>query len=70
MFRCKMDSNRKYRKKYLALEEINKISREVLIKTKDIVQKQGFELVYADTDSVFVKKRDASRLEYKTSKTF
>ena len=28
----------------LALEEINKISREVLIKTKDIVQELGFEL--------------------------
>jgi DNA polymerase elongation subunit (family B) len=33
----------------LALEEINKISRKVLIKTKDIVQELGFELVYADT---------------------
>jgi len=33
----------------LSLEEINKISREVLIKTKDIVQELGFELVYADT---------------------
>lgn len=48
----------------LALEEINKISREVLIKTKDIVQELGFELVYADTDSVFLKKQDASRLDY------
>jgi len=52
----------------LALEEINKISREVLIKTKDIVQEQGFELVYADTDSVFLKKQDASRLDYENVK--
>jgi DNA polymerase elongation subunit (family B) len=35
-----------------------------LIKTKDIVQELGFELVYADTDSVFLKKQDASRLDY------
>ena len=39
-----------------AFEEINRLSREVLIKTKDIVQGLGFELVYADTDSVFLKK--------------
>jgi DNA polymerase, archaea type len=52
----------------LALEEINKISREVLIKTKDIVQELGFELIYADTDSVFLKKQDASRLEYEKVK--
>ena len=35
-----------------------------MIKTKDIVQELGFELVYADTDSVFLKKQDASRLDY------
>jgi DNA polymerase elongation subunit (family B) len=42
----------------LAFEEINKISRDILIKTKDIVQSLGYELVYADTDSVFVKRKD------------
>jgi DNA polymerase, archaea type len=36
-------------------EEINRLSREVLIKTKDVVQKLGYELIYADTDSVFIK---------------
>jgi DNA polymerase elongation subunit (family B) len=41
----------------LVFEEINKLSREVLIKTKDIVQKLGYELIYADTDSVFIKKK-------------
>ena len=41
-------------------EKINRLSREVLIKTKDIVQGMGFELVYADTDSVFLKKIGAS----------
>jgi DNA polymerase elongation subunit (family B) len=40
-------------------EEINRISREVLIKTKDVVQRLGFELLYADTDSVFLKKDGA-----------
>ncbi|HZI71784.1 MAG TPA: DNA polymerase domain-containing protein [Nitrososphaeraceae archaeon] len=42
----------------LAFEEINKISRDVLIKTKDIIQQLGYELVYADTDSVFIKRKD------------
>ena len=40
----------------LVFEEINRQSREILIKTKDIVQKLGYELIYADTDSVFIKK--------------
>jgi DNA polymerase I len=42
-----------------AFEEINRLSREILIKTKDIVQGLGFELLYADTDSVFLKKNSA-----------
>ncbi|HEY6883746.1 MAG TPA: DNA polymerase domain-containing protein, partial [Nitrososphaeraceae archaeon] len=41
----------------LAFEEINKLSRDILIRTKDIVQESGYELVYADTDSVFIKKK-------------
>ncbi|MFL6349088.1 MAG: DNA polymerase domain-containing protein [Nitrososphaeraceae archaeon] len=45
----------------LAFEEINRLSREVLIKTKDIVQKLGYDLVYADTDSVFIKRTDSAR---------
>ena len=36
-------------------EEINRLSREILIKTKDVVQKLGCELIYADTDSIFIK---------------
>jgi DNA polymerase elongation subunit (family B) len=36
-------------------EEINWLSREILIKTKDVVQKLGCELIYADTDSIFIK---------------
>ncbi|MFZ0514520.1 MAG: DNA polymerase domain-containing protein [Candidatus Nitrosopolaris sp.] len=41
-------------------EKINRLSREILIKTKDIVQRLGFDLVYADTDSVFLKKSGAT----------
>ncbi len=45
-------------------EAINKLSREILLKTKDIVQKAGFQLVYADTDAVFLKKNDATKSDY------
>ncbi len=41
-------------------EEINRLSREILIKTKDIIQELGYELLYADTDSVFLKKNAAT----------
>lgn len=45
-------------------EQINKLSRETLLKTKDIVQQAGFELIYADTDAVFLKKKDATRNDF------
>ena len=45
-------------------EEINKLSRQILLKTKDIVQRAGFELIYADTDAVFLKRKDASREDF------
>ena len=45
----------------LAFEEINRLSREVLIKTKDIVQRLGYELAYADTDSVFIRRTVSAR---------
>lgn len=45
-------------------EQINKLSREILLKTKDIVQSSGFELIYADTDAVFLKKKEATRSDY------
>ncbi len=48
----------------LCFEEINLRSRETLVKTKDFVQQRGFEVVYADTDSIFVKKAGATREEY------
>ena len=45
-------------------EEINKLARQILLKTKDIVQQAGFDLIYADTDAVFLKKKDATRKNY------
>ena len=42
----------------LAFEEINKISRDILIKTKDILQGLGYELAYADTELLFVKRKN------------
>jgi DNA polymerase elongation subunit (family B) len=47
-----------------AFEAINKKSREILLKTKDIVQEFGYELIYADTDAAFVHKNNASKQDY------
>jgi DNA polymerase elongation subunit (family B) len=45
------------------LFDINRMARGVLLKTKDIVQALGFELLYSDTDSVFLKKKDGAQIE-------
>ena len=47
-----------------AFEQINELSRQILLKTKDIVQTAGFELIYADTDAVFLKKKEARQEDY------
>ena len=47
-----------------AFEAINKKSRDILLKTKDIVQELGYELIYADTDAAFVHKDNATRQDY------
>jgi len=47
-----------------AYEEINRIARETLVKTMNIAMGKGFEVIYADTDSIFVKKKGASREDY------
>jgi hypothetical protein len=44
-------------------EEINKFSRQILLKTKDIVQNAGFDLIYADTDAVFLKRKNATKMD-------
>jgi hypothetical protein len=45
-------------------EKINSHARQILLQTKDIVQGAGFELIYADTDAVFLNKRDATKRDY------
>jgi DNA polymerase elongation subunit (family B) len=47
-----------------AFEAINKKSREILLKTKDIVQELSYELIYADTDAAFVHKDNATEQDY------
>ena len=49
-------------------EEINRRARQILLKTKDIVQEAGFDLIYADTDAVFLKKKDATRVDFEKVK--
>lgn len=68
---CLYGTTGSYWNKYgnvLAFEEINKRSREILLKTKDIAQSLGFELIYADTDAAFVHKSSATRADYETLK--
>lgn len=48
----------------LAFEEINKKSRDILLKTKDIVQGLGYDLIYSDTDASFVHKDNATKEDY------
>jgi DNA polymerase elongation subunit (family B) len=45
-------------------ESISKLSREILLKTQDIVQRAGFELIYGDTDAVFLKRKNATRNDF------
>ncbi len=48
----------------LCFEEINRRSRETLVAAKTLVQQRGFDIVYADTDSLFVTKTEAPRAAY------
>jgi DNA polymerase family B len=49
-------------------EEINRRARQILLKTKDIVQEAGFDLIYADTDAVFLKKKDSTKVDFEKVK--
>ena len=49
-------------------EAINRRARQILLKTKDIVQEAGFDLIYADTDAVFLKKKHATREDFEEIK--
>ena len=45
-------------------QEINRLARERLLDTVDLARRRGFRVVYADTDSVFVKRPGATRRDY------
>jgi DNA polymerase elongation subunit (family B) len=45
-------------------EEINKEARRHLLETVDIARRLGYRVIYADTDSIFVKKEGATKKEY------
>lgn len=48
----------------LCFEEINRRSREALTAAMHCAQEMGFEVVYGDTDSLFVKGEGASKGDY------
>ncbi|MCS7146019.1 MAG: DNA polymerase domain-containing protein [Nitrososphaerota archaeon] len=48
----------------LAFEEINRVSRRAMLVSKKVAEGEGFEIVYGDVDSLFVKKREASKRIY------
>jgi DNA polymerase elongation subunit (family B) len=48
----------------LCFEEINSRSREALTAAMHCVQEKGFEVVYGDTDSLFVKRKGATKEDY------
>lgn len=45
-------------------EEVNRIARDRLIESVNIALSQGFKVLYADTDSIFVKRRGATAQDY------
>jgi hypothetical protein len=51
---------------HFAFEEINRISRDVMLKAKHIAENLGYEVIYGDVDSLFIKKDGAKREEYET----
>lgn len=64
---CLYGTTGSYWNKYgnvFAFEKINKKSRDILLRTKDIVQQLGYDLIYADVDSSFVHKDNATKDDY------
>ena len=45
-------------------EEVNRIARDVLVDAMNIAMREGFEVIYADSDSLFVKKKGACREDF------
>ncbi|MDG7035269.1 MAG: hypothetical protein JRM78_03500 [Nitrososphaerota archaeon] len=50
----------------VTFEEINRMSREAIIRAKGIAESHDFTIVYGDVDSLFVKKDGAKREDYET----
>ena len=48
----------------LAFEEINRKSREIMIKSIAHVQSLGYKILYADCDSIFIKKENSTKEDY------
>src|SRR6202023_2678904 len=49
-----------------AHEAINAVSRETLLVAKEIAESQGYDLVHALVDSVYVRRADATQEDYET----
>jgi hypothetical protein len=48
-----------------AYREINRIGRETIIRAMNIAMNQGYQLIYLDTDSIFVKRQNAKLDDFK-----
>ncbi len=47
-----------------AYSKINELSRELLVRAINICRRLGYRVLYADCDSIFVQRMDASREDY------
>ncbi len=45
--------------------EINRIARETIVGAMNVAMKEGFRVIYLDTDSIFVKRQDANRDDFR-----
>ncbi|MEM2094851.1 MAG: DNA polymerase domain-containing protein, partial [Candidatus Bathyarchaeia archaeon] len=45
-------------------QEINRIARQVLLRSINVALEDGFNVVYGDTDSLFLKKTEATQKDY------
>jgi len=47
-----------------AYREINRIGRETVLAAMNIAMREGYEVIYLDTDSIFVKQQSAAEQDY------